>query len=105
MLHFSFLICEIYVLHITFLKQKYDLYAAMTYIGIKANGYKILTITSTIQNHAVSAKTKWTIIMTMLGKNAYGKEVSNMHLGRGCIIYLIIFSEPCSTFEEVMNIS
>lgn len=37
-------------------KEKHDLYAAMTYIGIKANGYKILTITSTIENHAISAK-------------------------------------------------
>lgn len=72
-------------------KQKHDLYAAMTYIGIKANSYKILTITSTTENHAVSAKMKWTIIMTMLGGNAYGKEASNMQLGRGCIIYLIIF--------------
>lgn len=76
----------------------------MTYIGIKAYVYKILTITTTIENHAVSAKTEWTIIMTMLGGNAYGKEVSNMQLGRGCIIYLLIFPKPCTTFEEVMNI-
>lgn len=41
----------------------------------------------------------------MLGGNAYSKEVSNMQLGRGCIIYLILFSKPCTTFEEVMNIS
>lgn len=61
----------------------------MIYIGIKANGYKICTITSTIENHAASAKMKWTIIMTMLGGNAYGKEVSNKQLGRGCIIHNI----------------
>lgn len=40
----------------------------------------------------------------MLGGNVSGKDVSNMQLG-GCIIYLIIFSNPSATFEEVMNIS
>lgn len=41
----------------------------------------------------------------MLDGNVSGKDVSNMQLGGGCIIYLIIFSNPSATFEEVMNIS
>lgn len=76
----------------------------MIYIGIKANGYRILSISVIIKNCAFSAKNKG-ILMTMVGRNASGKDVSNMQLGRGCIIYLIIFSKPNATFEEVMNIS
>lgn len=77
----------------------------MIYIGIKANGYRILSISAIIKNFAFSAKTKGILIMTMVGRNASGKDVSNMQLGRGCIIYLIIFSKQNATFEEVMNIS
>lgn len=37
-------------------KQEHGLYTEVIYIGIKANGYRILTTTSIIQNFAFSAK-------------------------------------------------
>lgn len=58
-----------------------------------------------MQNFAAPAETKWILTITMLSRNASGKNVSIMQLRRGCMIYLIIFSKPSATFEEATSIS
>lgn len=54
--------------------EKYGIYTLVFYMCIKANGYRILTTTSIIQNFALFSNTKWILIMTMLGRSISGKD-------------------------------